>query len=927
MRRRQLVLRVILLVYSQVYYPGTTSVLAATSSNKSGMFTKFTSNEGNVPPLIEAVLSRNLTLVETLLRHCPDLTVLDATGLNASARAAQLGYTDLITLIEDQSANCTWCQTKNEELVFQNGQTCSLTLPLAKAGTTIQPICPTSGLITNWTCSSDGQWQHMSSEGAESLQNAAINISGGLMSVQETCGDDLRFCDEYDNNLRSCLEEVNSCTGGVSVCPLNFKSCPGAVNACHRVAENCWKEADQRKAHLVNSTEGSETLSTGSVESVNQTMVEEQVSENHKTLKKKLLNIFQSLFSGRTGSETLSTGSVESVNQTMVEEQVSENHKTLKKNLLNILKSLFSGRTDLETLCGNYTAEERRVCQETQQENISRELELLGKNLTQTINQAGTRKEKRTFAEEYLNVTLRVLDNWNSTQLKGQEKTALALISSSIQEKILSASLLLASVLSNSSIHFTTHSTDSSISRQNPVFFTPEKLIQKSKFSNSTNLQLPPSFYVNYTDDEDMVVLVVTSFRNLHCITNSIPCEPDDGTDDVRGRGQVNSIIIGATVGQETSWRVGAGEGVKTRLGHVYKGDKYQLGPATCVWWDIKNNNWSSDGCRLINQTKQYTDCMCNHLTNLAVIMDINGFLDEFSAPLRIISAVGCTLSIICLILAIICLSISIRSKKRQRESGVSTIHRHLCVCLLMAEVVLMLGLDAVYNNIACTLVALLLHYFFLATFTWCAIEAFNLYLMLGKVFQTFNTVKYYVVVGYGFPFLLVSITLFATQGRGYGTQTACWLESGRLIWTFAGPLLIILLGNLVSFTFAMRVAWKSGRTDEQRRRGRCTRLLPVKLRGSLSILLILGLTWFTGFTYLTEATQGGAFLFTVLNSLQGVAIFLTTVIMNEKLMQDIGDLPFITMLQNLISKRKPRRDEQHETQSSVMENTLAVSQ
>nr|XP_053649929.1 uncharacterized protein LOC128700667 isoform X2 [Cherax quadricarinatus] len=477
MRRRQLVLRVILLVYSQVYYPGTTSVLAATSSNKSGMFAKFTSNEGNVPPLIEAVLSRNLTLVETLLRHCPDLTVLDATGLNASARAAQLGYTDLITLIEDQSANCTWCQTKNEELVFQNGQTCSLTLPLAKAGTTIQPICPTSGLITNWTCSSDGQWQHMS-EGAESLQNAAINISGGLMSVQETCGDDLRFCDEYDNNLRSCLEEVNSCTGGVSVCPLNFKSCSGAVNACHRVAENCWKEADQRKAHLVNSTEG---------------------------------------------SETLSTGSVESVNQTMVEEQVSENHKTLKKNLLNILKSLFSGRTDLETLCGNYTAEERRVCQETQQENISRELELLGKNLTQTINQAGTRKEKRTFAEEYLNVTLRVLDNWNSTQLKGQEKTALALISSSIQEKILSASLLLASVLSNSSIHFTTHSTDSSISRQNPVFFTPEKRIQKSKFSNSTNLQLPPSFYVNYTDDEDMVVLVVTSFRNLHCITNSIP--------------------------------------------------------------------------------------------------------------------------------------------------------------------------------------------------------------------------------------------------------------------------------------------------------------------------------------------------------------------------------------------------------------------
>lgn len=43
-------------------------------------------------------------------------------------------------------------------------------------------------------------------------------------------------------------------------------------------------------------------------------------------------------------------------------------------------------------------------------------------------------------------------------------------------------------------------------------------------------------------------------------------------------------------------------------------------------------------------------------------------------------------------------------------------------------------GLDATQNAVVCTVVAALLHYLFLATFTWSAIEAFHMYLNFIKV-------------------------------------------------------------------------------------------------------------------------------------------------------------------------------------------------
>ncbi|KAK8728975.1 hypothetical protein OTU49_008910, partial [Cherax quadricarinatus] len=115
------------------------------------------------------------------------------------------------------------------------------------------------------------------------------------------------------------------------------------------------------------------------------------------------------------------------------------------------------------------------------------------------------------------------------------------------------------------------------------------------------------------------------------------------------------------------------------------------------------------------------------------------------------------SVSSICLVLTICCLTVAIRAIKRSRGQLLKKVHLHLCVCLVSSEVVLMLGLEATDDNIVCKMIAALLHYFFLATFMWSFIEAFKPYLMLSKVFTSFNKMKYFMMVGYGFPLVFVS--------------------------------------------------------------------------------------------------------------------------------------------------------------------------
>jgi hypothetical protein len=63
-----------------------------------------------------------------------------------------------------------------------------------------------------------------------------------------------------------------------------------------------------------------------------------------------------------------------------------------------------------------------------------------------------------------------------------------------------------------------------------------------------------------------------------------------------------------------------------------------------------------------------------------------------------------------------------------------NTIHKNLCLSLLIAETVFLLGVHKTDNPVLCASIAALLHYFFLAAFAWMCLEGVQLYAMLVQV-------------------------------------------------------------------------------------------------------------------------------------------------------------------------------------------------
>ena len=54
-------------------------------------------------------------------------------------------------------------------------------------------------------------------------------------------------------------------------------------------------------------------------------------------------------------------------------------------------------------------------------------------------------------------------------------------------------------------------------------------------------------------------------------------------------------------------------------------------------------------------------------------------------------------------------------------------------------------------------------------------------------------------------------------------------------------------------------------------------------MKGATVLIVLLGLTWGFGLFYVSEQTLVMAYLFTILNSLQGTLIFLFHCLLNEK--------------------------------------------
>ncbi|XP_032995584.1 adhesion G protein-coupled receptor L1 isoform X3 [Lacerta agilis] len=347
----------------------------------------------------------------------------------------------------------------------------------------------------------------------------------------------------------------------------------------------------------------------------------------------------------------------------------------------------------------------------------------------------------------------------------------------------------------------------------------------------------------------------------------------------------VNSQVIAASINKESS-RVFLMDPVIFTLSHLEDKNHFN---ANCSFWNYSERSmmgyWSTQGCRLVETNKTHTTCACSHLTNFAVLMAhreiYQGRINELL--LSVITWVGIVISLVCLA---ICISTFCFLRGLQTDRN--TIHKNLCINLFITELLFLIGIDKTQYEIACPIFAGLLHYFFLAAFSWMCLEAIHLYLMLVEVFESeYSRKKYYYLGGYCFPALVVGIAA-AIDYRSYGTEKACWLRvDNYFIWSFIGPVSFVIVINLV---FLMITLHKMIRNTSVLKPD-SSRLDNIKswALGAITLLFLLGLTWAFGLLFINKESIVMAYLFTTFNAFQGMFIFVFHCALQKKVHREFS--------------------------------------
>ncbi|XP_054721377.1 adhesion G protein-coupled receptor L2-like [Uloborus diversus] len=342
---------------------------------------------------------------------------------------------------------------------------------------------------------------------------------------------------------------------------------------------------------------------------------------------------------------------------------------------------------------------------------------------------------------------------------------------------------------------------------------------------------------------------------------------------------QIASRVISFSVSNDTdSVPLPSNQYVSFTLEHVLQGDALLSLTPRCVFWNFSKEpygQWDSNGCFVVNWNASHTVCKCNHLTNFAVLMDVNDNVKD-DTVLSLMTYICCGVSSLALFLTLVCF-IAIRPLRDRR--GIIT--GNLCFSLLNTNLLILFGLDQTKNKIVCACIAGLLQFWLLSAFCWMLLEGYHLYRMIILVFQRSAdfSVKVYYFFAYGVSLLVVGISA-GLRYDDYVGDKYCWLSSKNgLIWSFVGPACCIILANLAIFILTLRSA-SSVRIKREK-----TGVENVKswVKGSLSIMCLLGLTWCLGLFYIDQKLGFFSYIFTVFNGLQGVFIFLFHILLNEK--------------------------------------------
>ncbi|KAM9314708.1 adhesion G protein-coupled receptor E5 isoform 2-T2 [Pholidichthys leucotaenia] len=335
---------------------------------------------------------------------------------------------------------------------------------------------------------------------------------------------------------------------------------------------------------------------------------------------------------------------------------------------------------------------------------------------------------------------------------------------------------------------------------------------------------------------------------------------------------QVFSKVVSVVVSNPSTQKLN--RNVNITLRHLQSRKESPNMSYICAYWNEKGT-WSSNGCYNQKSNATHTVCSCEHLSSFAVLMALYPMEHPFA--LQILTKIGLIISLVCLILSILTFKFC-----RSIQGTRTTIHLHLCICLFMAYLDFLSGISQTKPEGGCRFVAAILHFFFLGVFTWMLLEGVQLYRMVVRVFNPTIQPLYLYVFGYGAPLAIVIVSAII-RPRAYGTSQYCWLslEDG-FVWSFFGPVCFIIVLNVFSFIITVwKLAQKFTSLNPDLSKLRKIKAFTVT---AIAQMCILGLMWVSGvFLFQEKPPMEVAYIFTLLNSLQGALIFIMHCLLSKQ--------------------------------------------
>ncbi|XP_046904073.1 adhesion G-protein coupled receptor D1 isoform X1 [Hypomesus transpacificus] len=303
-----------------------------------------------------------------------------------------------------------------------------------------------------------------------------------------------------------------------------------------------------------------------------------------------------------------------------------------------------------------------------------------------------------------------------------------------------------------------------------------------------------------------------------------------------------------------------------------------------CAFLDYssKEGVWSNQGCVRSAGNANYSVCLCNHLTNFAILMQVVPIklTSAHQVALSVIGYTGCSISIFCLTITLVTFAIlsSVSTIRNQRYH----IHANLSCAILLAEILLLISARFEPGTLPCKVMAVLLHFFFLSAFAWMLVEGLHLYSMVIKVFGSEGSKHfYYYGIGWGSP-LVICVVSMTSALDSYGEVDNCWLSlKNGAIWAFVAPALFVIVVNIGILISVTRIISRIS-AENYKVHGDAN---AVKLTAkAVAVLLpILGISWIFGVLSFNTHSLLFLYMFAVFNSLQGFFVFLFHCLLNSE--------------------------------------------